>query len=395
MDQTIHSVTSAKVTPVPNEAIHNLLGWPRVKKSELFGRNCFLPHFLNWLLARTRLLEALVESGSPEHGVVFEVRKEIANLASRLNLSSEDAQCSAWCEAHRLQLLLLLAEPAERLIPELEYYLRIADNLGVKEIADLRFTAQEMISCRISDDIKTIYLSKDLEADLRFILIETVSKIQHQFIKKHLSRGFLRQLTRRTLLAALMSFLLFAVVYMINIVSGYYPDVSTGSAFTAIRIWRVDVPLLSCLTAGLFGSYFSRLLYIQMYSRKFGFDELVWTRHLCVIFVRGAIGVCGAAVLYFVLRSGIVSGIITTSLVPKFKYLAVDSDLYMSNEDLALLVIWGFFAGFSERLVPSILATTESRLVTTESKNDETAKRPLRRSAVGGDGAKLVFSILK
>ena len=199
-------------------------------------------------------------------------------------------------------------------------------------------------------------------------------------------------MTRRTLLAALMSFLLFAVVYMVNIVSGYYPDVSTGSAFTAIRIWRIDVPLLSCLTAGLFGSYFSRLLYIQMYSRKFCFDELVWTRHLCVIFVRGAIGVCGAAVLYFVLRSGIISGIITTSLVPKFKYLAVDSELYMSNEDLALLVIWGFFAGFSERLVPSILATTESRLVTTESKNDETAKRPLRRSAVGGDGAKLVFS---
>jgi hypothetical protein len=123
MDQSIHSITSAKVTAVPNEALHNLLGLPRPKKSALFARNCFLPHFLNWLLARTRLLEALVEPGSPEYGVVFEVREEIVSFGSRFNLSSEDSKCSAWSEAHRLQLLLLLAEPGERLIPELEYHL--------------------------------------------------------------------------------------------------------------------------------------------------------------------------------------------------------------------------------------------------------------------------------
>jgi hypothetical protein len=396
MDQTIHSLRSVNVaTPISNEALPSLLDWPRVKKSEPFARNCFLPHFLSSLLARTRLLETWVEPGTPEQDVVFEVREKIASFDSWVNLSSEDGKCSAWSEAHRLQLLLLLAEPGERLISELEYHLRIADKIGVKEIADLRLAAHEAISCRVGGISKTICWSRALEVDLRFILIEVISKIQRQFIKKHLARGFLTQLTRRTLIAALISFLLFVFVYMANVVNGYHADMDTKSAFTAIRLWQVDIPLLSCLTAGLFGSYFSRLLYIQMYSTKFGFDELLWTRHRCVIFVRGAIGVCGAAVLFFVLRSGIVSAVITTSLVPKFEYLAFNGNFYISNKDLALLVIWGFFAGFSERLVPSILATTEGRLVTTESKKDETAKRTLRRSVAESDSAELVFSILK
>jgi hypothetical protein len=47
--------------------------------------------------------------------------------------------------------------------------------------------------------------------------------------------------------------------------------------------------------------------------------------------------------------------------------------LLIANKDLALLVVWGFFAGFSERLLPSILTTTEARLAKTEAKTDRGA----------------------
>ena len=66
------------------------------------------------------------------------------------------------------------------------------------------------------------------------------------------------------------------------------------------------------------------------------------------------------------------SGIITGALIPDVDKMSVDlsqepqkySHLLIANRDLALLIIWGFFAGFSERLIPSILATTEGKLTT-------------------------------
>src|SRR5262249_48208195 len=92
------------------------------------------------------------------------------------------------------------------------------------------------------------------------------------------------------------------------------------------------------------------------------------------IFLRGVVGMCGAVVVFFFLRSGIVSG----SLFPNFDELSVKegkvlllADKTLGDESvrqilpspaLALLAIWCFLAGFSERLVPSILSSTEKTL---------------------------------
>jgi hypothetical protein len=46
------------------------------------------------------------------------------------------------------------------------------------------------------------------------------------------------------------------------------------------------------------------------------------------------------------------------------------------SKDLALLAIWSFLAGFSERLVPTILANTEASFANTAS------------GAAGGGGGK-------
>jgi hypothetical protein len=349
---------------------------------ELFAGDPLFSHFLDSLLVRARQLRQFVKSGSTEDRILVDVHDEIAHFRARCNLRPDERKGSAWAEAYRIELLLLLAEPPERLIPELEYRLLIAEDIGVKGIAGLR---AEFLNITNKDGENGLggcsYIR--MEDDLRFILIETVRKTQRFLIKKYLSRCFLRVVMRRIVCATLISFTFCIAMYML-MESDYHVVLNNNSAYayTHIRIWGLCVPLLTCLSSGLFGSYFSRLLDFRKRSASFTYDELSSTKDMWAILFSGAVGVCGAALIYFLLRSGITSGVITGPLVPDIGGLHVEGDqLFIANKDLALLSVWGFFAGFSERLVPSILATTESRFVTTGTKIEHAAKRPLRHAA--------------
>ena len=82
---------------------------------------------------------------------------------------------------------------------------------------------------------------------------------------------------------------------------------------------------------------------------------------------------CGAVIVYFFLNSGMIGG----ELVPHFEKFGVIQhvlnsgtsnpgaslplSLLVPNAEMALLVMWSFLAGFSERVVPGILSLTESR----------------------------------
>ena len=97
-------------------------------------------------------------------------------------------------------------------------------------------------------------------------------------------------------------------------------------------------------------------------------------RDFTSIFLRGAVGMTGAVVVYYFLLSGVIGG----GLFPNFREIglhqlsfmeksadnvvpdAVALRLILPNIHLALLVVWSFLAGFSERLVPSILQSTEA-----------------------------------
>ena len=357
---------TADTAPDPNRANF----WPSVPAP--FARDCLLSHYLDSLFLKAKLLAQLTELDSAEEKILVEVGHEIASFRSP-NTRSLYWKSAAWAQAYRIELLLLLAEPASRLVPELEYRLSQADDIGVKGIERLKGTFQRVAACQPSD--------KNLENNLRCLLIETVKKIQWTLTKKYLSRVLLRAATKNIVLAALLSFFAFIFPYIL-IFLDYYQ--SPAVADRVIHQW-VGFPLLTCLSAGLFGSYFSRLLYIQKNSATLSYDELVSTKDVFAIIVRGSVGVCGAALLYFFLHSGIITG----ALLPDVHKMSVDLSpelleyphLLIANKDLALLIIWGFFAGFSERLIPSILATTERKLSATAGSGGDITNKPLGQNA--------------
>ena len=134
------------------------------------------------------------------------------------------------------------------------------------------------------------------------------------------------------------------------------------------------LPLYTAMTAGIFGAMFSRLLYLQANVNSLTLGEIRDARLWESIVLRGCVGMCGAVVLYFFLQSGILGG----ELFPKYGEIALKlyelpgSDetkkslipigLVFPTPALALHVVWSFLAGFSERLVPSILQSTEASL---------------------------------
>lgn len=83
-------------------------------------------------------------------------------------------------------------------------------------------------------------------------------------------------------------------------------------------------------------------------------DDLRLLFRRSILLSRPLIGFGAGFVLYFFFLSGLVTG-------PAFPdaLMEVKKDLV---KNFGLLAVWAFLAGFSERLVPSLLTTTETRL---------------------------------
>ncbi|MFO0993427.1 MAG: hypothetical protein U1E67_16025 [Hyphomicrobiales bacterium] len=317
---------------------------------------------VNWLKER-EAAPGVKALNTAELSLLDSLASDIASLTKpEANSLTRDA---AWTKAYRIERMMALLEPPDTLIDELRRRVDQCKRDGVAAEPRLRGTL-DAISVRASDTSKETPEVKPAEVPaLRNFLLEVLEENHWTNQRKYHSQPILKDATRRIVWIGLIAFGAFLLPYLYLYVAsiiGY--DISVAR-------WA-GLPLYTALTAGLFGAFFSRLLYLQSDGAKLSMDELRSAREFSSIALRGCVGMCGALVVFFFLQSGIVKG----SLFPDFgkiglaqgTVLLTDGDTtnvlrsLLPKQDLALLVVWCFLAGFSERLVPSILTSTETTL---------------------------------
>jgi hypothetical protein len=112
---------------------------------------------------------------------------------------------------------------------------------------------------------------------------------------------------------------------------------------------------IAALLAGFMGACFSMLISLKGRVESITLQELDNQHSLHVILTRIITGVGAALVCYYFFRAELLSGTL-------FPDLSDQAKIPVNSKTLFILIIWSFIAGFSEKLVPSILSKTEDQI---------------------------------
>jgi len=256
-----------------------------------------------------------------------------------------------WLDAYEIEQQLVHLLPASKLKSELG--VRLAEAHSVLK----PFKAQaygEAAKCA------------GTEPSQRGLLSRLVNDLQWTYTVNEAKRQFWGMLTRRT--AWMLAYCAAAFL-----VSMFLAQVVQRDAFPWLSVaqwgtlefhplsWR---SLLLVCAAGAWGASFSMLLSLKKVDlEKVSLDQLKVMLTPGVFLARVCIGTGGALVLLFFMISGVLSG----TVFPDFAAgepgggSAATANLVVNSKSLVLLVLWCFIAGFSEKLVPSLLADSERR----------------------------------
>lgn len=195
----------------------------------------------------------------------------------------------------------------------------------------------------------------------RALLARLVNDLQWRYTINEGKRRFGKSLARRTGLVSVMMLIAFgALVAVLRWCSSWelrYDDASLFFVAAMSGAWGATFSMLTTMT--------SRIEASAIYDLKV-------TRTFVMIASRLLIGSAAASVLFFFLVSGLLGGAAFPTLSKAVANATGTAPVTggcvqgtpgtcLPMKDFALLIVWSFIAGFSEQLVPSILAKTEQR----------------------------------
>ena len=337
------------------------------RRNDPAADDTMLGFLISTLQVRIQILEARFAADPAKIQFLQRIAADLTKAPTIVSTTDGD---KAWTEAYRLERMMTMVEPADNLGHEIQ---RRVDEAFDENVA-VAPRLQKRLDAALKDAFDLTKTPPELNAQgesiLRPLLLDVIEETHWTFQRKFCVRPIQRIASNRIIKAAVIAFSLLILPYV-----WLYVKVWWYEKPPTFELWSW-LPLYSTLTAGLFGAFFSRLQSLQTDWNKLSLGQARDARDWRSILLRGAVGMGGALVLYFFLQSGLVK----SPLFPDFDSLAlsqflspatVDTPgvrglsqirLILPNAALASLVIWSFIAGFSERLVPGILAATETSI---------------------------------
>ncbi len=146
------------------------------------------------------------------------------------------------------------------------------------------------------------------------------------------------------------SFLFFVAIIMFFAVD----QVPAIAQFLAIAKGSKGDAILTAMAAGWMGTTFSMLLGLKTKLSGSSISDLKVIHRIDYLFSRTIIGVTSGLLVFYFFQAQLLSGTFFPVFNPE---LPIFSDV--SN---ALLIVWCFISGFSEKLVPDLIAKTEDTI---------------------------------
>jgi hypothetical protein len=328
--------------------------------------------FLSMLDVRTRSMESSIGQDDFAQSVLQDVKAGISKLQTTRAATPGFSNAPAWNEAYRLERLLALIEPTETLSLDLDRRLNEAIANKLPSIERVRLDVTAAKSAAYDNSKQPPELNQGGDSKLRSAMINLLEEIHWDDQRKFYVTPILKTAVHRIVVLDLLAFVAVVVPYAWIFLRLFQHHID-------LSIFWAALPLYTVITAGAFGAYFSRLIALLQNWDSLSARGLQTMKMWSSLFLRGAVGICGALVVFFFLRSGVIQG----SVFPDFTRLGFDYIDYSAflgqikaspdqmpnpavmhtiepSASLALLAMWSFIAGFSERLVPTILSNTEA-----------------------------------
>ena len=206
-------------------------------------------------------------------------------------------------------------------------------------------------------------MAADADRDRRAILAAALDDLQWQYQKNILVRTALWSSAWHLLLFGVVTGILVALPFFFFIFERW-----TGlHLFSNLMSLFPNYGLYTAMSFGLLGAFFSRLISLKFTTEGLTLEDAENRFSWASLSIRGSVGILGALIFYFLMRTGIISGIAPNFEDLSFKRVLMtsvltDATVLIPSKAWALLVMWSFIAGFSEKLVPDSLSKVEAQV---------------------------------
>lgn len=114
--------------------------------------------------------------------------------------------------------------------------------------------------------------------------------------------------------------------------------------------------IITAMASGWMGTSFSMLISLKNHLQISSISDLKMIHRFDYILSRALIGMVSGMLLFYAFQSKILEGTFFPVFNPQNPLQPLD------DKNLALLIVWCFISGFSEKLVPDLLTKTEQKV---------------------------------